>query len=508
MDAASYQETLQSLRVKLQASTSENRRLIAALNSQTARERPATFTTDVRRHPPASSVKVPGSDNPLKALEDSLDRMQSRVVGIEEFVYDPTWFTPTCSVAPDTFPDLENKPEITESPSTVAKGIGRSSWPVASQYDALIFDPDGHDYLSDKNRAHLYTNDLMLFIARLKRLARYKRIDNVAQFLGGAASRFYHASLSSHGEHMYEADDGTLDVVAFCRDLQMAFAPDANSLKDETQLGNFIYHKSLPDHFGPKLSLIHDYAVPLLEQARDSHSHSTGPLCRKWVYDRIVQLVPEVERLGSTMDATSGVDSMTRFLSLLVDIEKKLKEELGSAENVCTGYSPTNIKVVERYNSTTTTQPDSFESGGMSVLNVKPNAPPLNHSSDETTRINPELWASQLDARGLALARQSDDLRAREIQLKSRERAVLAESLPPSFSLPPPPPQPLPRLIPPQLPKPGPRIPPIVQLTQRREPPADRGPISHPRFNLAGTRPSPHNTSTTQGRPKAFWGPK
>ncbi|GAB7354366.1 hypothetical protein MBLNU459_g4872t1 [Dothideomycetes sp. NU459] len=145
--------------------------------------------------------------------------------------------------------------------------FAKANNPVATLEDIGYFDPEYTSNGDVTQMQHLYTSDVIVFVAKLRRTARSKNIVNVDQYLRGSALRLYRIGFGFDGTNIFDYDDGHCLVEHLAEALVAAFGKDseASRLVDKEH--------SLTDASNGHRAFM-DYAFDLLELGFSAASQS------------------------------------------------------------------------------------------------------------------------------------------------------------------------------------------------------------------------------------------
>lgn len=297
----------------------------------------------------------------VENLEDSFERMTDRLDTLE-----PIRLTPPESPAADPnvrFPCTNPPPPVTAPIGNsfgTAQPVYSARFPIETHVtvvDVGYFDPSppGPNCYHD---GHVTTDDVVTFISKLRRVARTKRIIDIESFLKGSALRLYRMGYNLDGTNIYELENGTLDLDAFEAVLVAMYQPLSSPLQDQTYTD---------DNLRAGDSLVDDYALPILSQARCSRDHATSEKMRG-TYEMIMR--------GIKVDLPSNFDkhqspskSLPEFLTLLRNLDselrprKRARADAGSAPSLYSYMSATE----STRDTVTTGQPNAGGYGGLAA---------------------------------------------------------------------------------------------------------------------------------------------
>lgn len=130
---------------------------------------------------------------------------------------------------------------------------------------ATVADLGGYFYPNRNKYSHTdqqYISDASTFVGRVNRTLCTKSITNIEIFLRGSALRWFHIGLRIDGSHIFDGENGEMNMAKFCQSLILLFGfPDCSRPESDVEAL----------HLKPAFMrsvILEDYAFPALEHAR------------------------------------------------------------------------------------------------------------------------------------------------------------------------------------------------------------------------------------------------
>ncbi|KAG9648207.1 hypothetical protein KCU95_g4741, partial [Aureobasidium melanogenum] len=143
--------------------------------------------------------------------------------------------------------------------------FGKSSDMPRQTLAATVADVGGYFYPNCIQFGHSdeqHISDVSTFVGRVNRTLRTKPINNIEIFLGGSALRWFHIGLRIDGSHIFDHENGELNIAKFCQSLILLFGVPKFSRPESDVEALHLAPASM------RSVLLEDYAFPALEQAR------------------------------------------------------------------------------------------------------------------------------------------------------------------------------------------------------------------------------------------------
>lgn len=207
----------------------------------------------------------------VRGLDARIELVEERVEAISDRLdrRDPSQFTP--SQSPSNFGDfmpshIHGGSAYVPQPALQAKEdpvTAPAPKPVATTGDIGYYNPDLvlNDEMTMQNQ-HLYTSDVVVFVAKLRRASRTKQIVNVDQFLRGPALRLYRIGFGTDGTNIFDFQDEQCNVERLAGVLILVFGKSADAL-GLLEAGKYTLTDALDGR-----RLVQDYAFDMLELGR------------------------------------------------------------------------------------------------------------------------------------------------------------------------------------------------------------------------------------------------
>ncbi|KAH0327991.1 hypothetical protein KCU74_g6347, partial [Aureobasidium melanogenum] len=148
---------------------------------------------------------------------------------------------------------------------------------------ATVADLGGYFYPNRHKYSHTdqqYISDASTFVGRVNRTLCTKSITNIEIFLRGSALRWFHIGLRIDGSHVFDGENGEMNMAKFCQSLILLFGfPDCSRPESDVEAL----------HLKPAFMrsvILEDYAFPALEHARRQGTVSDFELALRRAIER------------------------------------------------------------------------------------------------------------------------------------------------------------------------------------------------------------------------------
>lgn len=268
MDGDDFQTSLQQLRLQLDLM---NKRTASILDKSHQHPNKVTHnSTQVGHFTPAMAdnaqqIKHIGATVGalVRQQEDGFQRLESQLNllsdKLEDLALADPQFTPPESSASCISEDSEPYSHLSSDESSHMPRQAHNI-PSATVADVGGYFYPNYSHYSRNNQQHI--SDALTFVGRVNRTLRTKTIDNIEIFLRGSALRWFHIGLRIDGSHIFDYENGDMNISKFCQSLILLFGVPKSSRPESHKEAANLVSSSM------RSVIIDDYAFPALENAR------------------------------------------------------------------------------------------------------------------------------------------------------------------------------------------------------------------------------------------------